>query len=406
MRIPAHTSALLPQPLDSQPPLISQYLRHYAPDPSHSPPPPARALRDTVFPVRLIGNTKFISYLEICGITRFTSTQPTAAEPQPTISSFQSDWKLPSGFPFNRQLHRPGGASVSEGPGAAMPARHLPPPWPIVVDSIAAGTSHLAHRDVHLRASVLECGTEFRFVRRPHAVEFPILPVRPCLSERWTIRKRAQERRTPKPGGASGRPDQRASVVEPGGLTPLSKPPPHPERPQLPVPFIDIEPCLFSPLRLHLCPSFPLRSSRETKYRKISSYPSDPQRSSKHPSIGNSPPTVNAPPTLAKRLDCGSLLPLSNPTASPGTSPIACTSRPYRTLAFFSAAPALCPSFPLRSSRETKYRKKRKISDNPAVERFDLVGFAPIAPNCPPKPLPRQGTQNWTAEPQCRPSPI
>src|SRR5581483_10052737 len=163
------------------------------------------------------------------------------------------------------------------------------------------------------------------------------------------------------------------SVWTAGACSRFQTRPPHPERPQLPVTFIHIEPWHFSPLRLHPYPSFPLRSSRETKHRKISSYPSDPQRSSKHPSIGNSPPTVNAPPTLAKRLDCGSLLPLSNPTASPGTSPIACTSRPYRTLAFFSAAPALCPSFPLRSSRETKYRKKRKISDNPAVERFDLV---------------------------------
>ncbi|GEM_PF-5679336 len=150
-----------------------QYLRHRAPIPFHSPSPPSRALRDTVFPFRLIGNSKFLSHLEIRGITRFTSTQPTAPEPQPAISSFRSDRKFPSGFHFDRQLHRPGGASVSEGPSAAMAARHLPPPSPIVVDSIAAGTSHIpcscrvffAHRDVYLRASVVECGVKRRFSR-------------------------------------------------------------------------------------------------------------------------------------------------------------------------------------------------------------------------------------------------
>src|SRR5581483_1631065 len=107
------------------------------------------------------------------------------------------------------------------------------------------------------------------------------------------------------------------SVWTAGACSRFQTRPPHPDRPQFPAPLIHIKPWLFSPLRLHLR-----------------------------------------------------------------------------------------PSFPLRSSRETKYRKKRTISDNPAVERFDLVGFAPIAPNCLPKPLPRQGTQYWTAEPQSPPFPI
>src|SRR5581483_429067 len=90
------------------------------------------------------------------------------------------------------------------------------------------------------------------------------------------------------------------SVWTTGACSRFQTRPPHPDHPQLPVPFIHIKPWLFLRCAFIFVPVFlcVLRAKQNIgKSFRIHLIPNDPAST---PLIGNSPPMVNAPPNLAK----------------------------------------------------------------------------------------------------------